>query len=85
MTLSKGSFPHKTTPKSGLEVAAPGDPVGQPLSGRRWNGAGRDNLMLFPDFFPEGPATGVVQFPEDIVGQDDGRGRGALGVALEAG
>ena len=41
--------------------------------------------MLFTDFVPEGPATGIVEFAQDVVGQDDGRGGGEQGVALEAG
>ena len=71
--------------KSGLKVAAPGDPVGQPLAGGRGNGASRDNLMLFTDFVPEGSAAGIVEFAEDIVGQDDRWRGGEEGVALETG
>ena len=41
--------------------------------------------MLFTDFVPEGPASGIVEFAEDVVGQDDRRSRGQQGIALEAG
>lgn len=60
------------------------NPVGQPVAGGGWNRPGGDDLMAFPDFLPESPPAGVVQLPEDIVGQDDGWGGGAAGVAAQA-
>jgi hypothetical protein len=41
--------------------------------------------MLFTDFVPERSAAGIVEFAEDIVGQDDRWRGGEQGVALEAG
>ena len=40
--------------------------------------------MGFPDFLPESPPAGVVQLSQDVIGQNDGWGRGTAVIATEA-
>jgi len=41
--------------------------------------------MGISDFIPKGPTAGIVQLPQDVVGQDDRGGRRPLGISAEAG